>query len=56
MTHEYPLTWPPGFPRAKHPAQCRFDTPEERLKRNLEFQLDRIDASNVVVTTYRDAP
>ena len=51
MTYEYPLSWPPGFPRTKYPAQSRFDTPEERVKRNLEFQLDLMDATNVVVTT-----
>jgi hypothetical protein len=27
------------------------DTPEERVRRNLEFQLDLMDATNVVVTT-----
>ena len=51
MTYDYPLSWPPGFPRTEYPAQSRFDTPEERVKRNLEFQLDLMDASNVVVTT-----
>jgi len=51
MTYEYPLSWPPGFPRTKYPAQSRFETPEERVKRNLEFQLDLMDATNVVVTT-----
>ena len=51
MTYEYPLSWPPGFPRTQSPAQSRFDTPEERVRRNLEFQLDLMDAANVVVTT-----
>ena len=51
MTYDYPLSWPPGFPRTEYPAQSRFDTPEERVKRSLEFQLDLMDASNVVVTT-----
>jgi hypothetical protein len=51
MTYEYPLSWPPGFPRTKYPAQSCFDTPEERVKRNLGFQLDLMDASKVVVTT-----
>jgi hypothetical protein len=51
MTYEYPLSWPPGFPRIEYPAQSRFDTPEERVKRNLEAQLDMMNASNVVVTT-----
>jgi hypothetical protein len=51
MTYEFPLSWPPGFPRTKYPAQSRFDTPEERVRRNLEFQLDLMDAANVVATT-----
>jgi hypothetical protein len=41
----------PGFPRTKYPAQSRFDTPEERVKRNLQFQLELMDATNVVVMT-----
>ena len=45
MTYEYPLSWPPGFPRTEYPAQSRFDTPEERVKHNLEFQLDLMDAT-----------
>jgi hypothetical protein len=51
MTYEYPLSWPPGFPRTEYPAQSRFDTPEERVKRNLQFQFDLMNATNVVVTT-----
>src|SRR5215217_163061 len=51
MTYEYPLSWPPGFPRTEYPAQSRFDTPEERVKRNLQFQFDLMDATNIVVTT-----
>jgi hypothetical protein len=51
MTYEYPLSWPPGFPRTEYPAQSRFDTPEERVKRNLQFQFDLMNAANVVVTT-----
>jgi hypothetical protein len=52
MTYEYPLSpGRPGFPRTKSPAQSRFDTPEERVKRNLQFQLDLMDATNIVVTT-----
>jgi hypothetical protein len=51
MTYEYPFSWPPGFPRTEYPAQSRFDTPEERVKRNLQFQFDLRNATNVVVTT-----
>jgi hypothetical protein len=51
MTYDYPLSWPPGFPRTEYPAQSRFDTPEERVKRNLEQQLYLLDATNIVVTT-----
>jgi hypothetical protein len=35
----------------EYPAQSRFDTPEERVKRNLQFQFDLMNATNVVVTT-----
>ena len=45
------LSWPPGFPRTEYPAQSRFGTPEECVKRNLEFQLDLMDATSVVVTS-----
>jgi hypothetical protein len=51
MTYEYLLSWPPGFPRTEYSAQSRFDTPEERVKRNLKAQLDMMNATNVVVTT-----
>lgn len=51
MIYQYPLQWPPGFPRTKFPARSRFDTPEERVKRNLERELDLLEAANVVVTT-----
>jgi hypothetical protein len=37
--------------RTTYRAQSRFDTPEERVRRNLEFELDLMDATNVVVTT-----
>ena len=32
MTYEYPLSWPPGFPRIEYPVQSRFDTPDERVR------------------------
>ena len=51
MTSEFPLSWPPGFPHIKYPAQSRFDTPEERVRRNVELPLDLMDAMNVVVST-----
>lgn len=54
MTYEYPLSWPPGFPRTRYPAQSRFDTPEERVKRNLEQQLYLLDATNIIVTLRLD--
>ena len=48
MNSEFPLSWPPGFPHIEYPAQSRFDTPEERVRRNLELPLDLMDAVNVV--------
>lgn len=49
--YEYPLAWPVGVPRTKSPVRSRFDTPEEKVKRSLETQLDLMKATNVVVTT-----
>ena len=51
MTYEYPLSLPPGFPRTQRRLRSRFDTPEERVKRNLKLQLDMMQATNIVVTT-----
>jgi hypothetical protein len=51
MIYQYPLAWPVGFKRTEYPAQSRFDTPEEKVKRNLEFQFDLMDATNIVVTS-----
>lgn len=51
MIYEYPLNWPIGVPRTKYPLRSRFDTAEERVKRNLENQLYMMDATSVVVTT-----
>jgi hypothetical protein len=39
MTSEFPLSWPPGFPH-RVPGSVALDTPEERVRRNLELPLD----------------
>jgi hypothetical protein len=33
VTYEYPLAWPPGFRRTKHPVQSRFDTAGKAMQR-----------------------
>ena len=56
MTSEFPLSWPPGFPHIEYPAQSRFDTPEERVRRIWSSRY-LMDAMNVVVSTkLRAAP
>ena len=51
MNYEYPLAWPVGVPRTPAPLRSRFDTAEERVKRNLEAQLGLMNAAGTVVTS-----
>lgn len=51
MTYEYPLSWPVGLSRTASPTRSRFDTAEERVKRDLEQQLLLMRATDIVVTT-----
>ena len=51
MIYEYPLSWPVGVPRTATPTRSRFDTAEERVKRDLEQQLYLMNATDAVVTT-----
>jgi hypothetical protein len=37
MTYEYPLAWPPGFPRTKFPERLRFRHASARVNRNPEL-------------------
>jgi hypothetical protein len=53
MTEAYPLRWPEGWPRARSRDWGRFskhlDT--DRAFRDLEEELSRLKASNVVIST-----
>jgi len=51
VIYEYPLSWPIGLPRSATPARSRFDTPEERVKRDLQQQFVLVRATDVVVTS-----
>ena len=51
MVYKYPLSWPIGVPRTETRVRSRFDTAEERVKRDLEQQLSVMNASDIVVTT-----
>lgn len=50
ITYQYPLAWPVGIPRTSTPIRSKFDTAEERVKRNLENQLFLMRATNIIVT------
>jgi hypothetical protein len=51
VIYEYPLTWPMGLTRTVSPTRSRFDTPEERVKRDLQQQFVLMRATDVVVTS-----
>ena len=51
VIYDFPLSWPIGLKRTAYPTRSRFDTAEERVKRDLEQQLLLMRATDVVVTT-----
>lgn len=54
MTDEiqaYPLCWPQGRPRTKYSERSRFDTTQDSAQQNLIWELERLGARDVVVST-----
>lgn len=49
--HTYPLTWPAGWPREAHPATARFDTPLPTASAALVWELERMGATDVVISS-----
>ncbi len=47
----YPLCWPAGRPRTKYPERARFDTTQDSAQRNLLWELERLGAKDVVIST-----
>jgi hypothetical protein len=46
-----PLSWPAGWPREAHPATGRFDTPLPTAAAALAWELERMGATDVVVSS-----
>lgn len=51
MTDSYPLAWPPAWPRSKSPQSARFKVSMGESVSSLYDELDRLGASNVVVSS-----
>lgn len=52
MTEPCPLQWPETWPRTRHPSASRFTAkPLGMLRKDLETELDRMGARQVVVST-----
>jgi hypothetical protein len=50
----YPLCWPPGKPRTRHPSRSRFDTHADKVRQHLRWELERLGATDVVISTNRE--
>lgn len=49
--HAFPLIWPAGWPREVHPAAARFDTPLPTATAALAWELERMGATDVVISS-----
>ncbi len=47
----YPLDWPTGWPRTNSPEISRFKITFDRARTDLHIELERLGASNVVLST-----
>lgn len=47
----YPLQWPAGWPRSKSPQPARFQVTMNESVKNLYDELDRLGASNIIVSS-----
>ena len=55
MTSAYPLAWPEGWPRTperKRIDRARFVTTFDKARRDLQKELQRLGASNVVISSW----
>jgi len=51
MIEAYPLQWPPGWKRTQLRQKARFDTPFGRARNELLFELRRLGAKNVIISS-----
>jgi hypothetical protein len=51
MTDAYPLAWPAGWPRTENPKRSAFQTPGGKAINNLLMQLNRMGATNIVISS-----
>lgn len=51
MTQAYPLHWPAHRPRNRYPERSKFKTTFDRARRDLRAELDRMGATDVILST-----
>lgn len=51
MVYTYPLRWPVGWPRTDYTIVGKFRVSREKALKDLVYELEYIDASNVVIST-----
>lgn len=51
MAEAYPLHWPPGRRRTKHPVRARFDTSMASARDGLMWQLGQLGAKSITLST-----
>jgi hypothetical protein len=50
-TNQYPLTWPPGWPRTHKPIASRFKTLPDKALRNLTSEIAMIGGIKVIISS-----
>jgi len=51
MTEAYPLQWPMSWPRTQTPVPARFNTSLAAGREGLLWELDRMSATNIVISS-----
>lgn len=51
MSEAYPLHWPAGWPRTAKPERSRFDTTDHEATQQLVWELERMGARHIVIST-----
>lgn len=47
----YPLAWPQGWPRTKHPAKSRFSVTPDKAQQELRWEIERLGGRYPVVSS-----
>lgn len=51
MTQAYPLHWPEGWPRTRHPERSRFQVAFDEARQELQWEIERMGGRYAVLST-----